>query len=240
MGHRGNRSRCPENTLTAFRQAFADGADIVETDIRLTRDGHMVCIHDARVDRTTNGVGLVNDFSLSELRELSASGQKPGFPAEPVPTLPELFTCLPADRAFALELKDAAFRRREVCERLLAAILGAGLSGRVMLLSFSPLLLRWFPQHSTEVPLGLISFKRFWPDRRFQLQGPVWPILVANPWYALATRACGQMLCPLDQHPDSRLGFYLKIGCDAILTDDPGATVSRLIAMGVRTRGGRS
>ena len=57
MAHRGNRVACPENTLASFRRALADGADLLETDLHLSSDGRLVCIHDATVDRTTNGKG---------------------------------------------------------------------------------------------------------------------------------------------------------------------------------------
>ena len=69
LAHRGNRVRCPENTLAAFHQALADGADALETDLHLTADGVFVCIHDATVDRTTNGTGDVAAMTSAELHE---------------------------------------------------------------------------------------------------------------------------------------------------------------------------
>lgn len=67
----------PENTLAAFRQAIASGADAIEIDLRGTKDGEIVVIHDATVDRTTNGRGAVADKSLAELRKLDAgSGER--------------------------------------------------------------------------------------------------------------------------------------------------------------------
>lgn len=59
MAHRGNRVLCPENTLASFQQAFKEGADILETDLHLSADDVFMCIHDATVDRTTNGSGAV-------------------------------------------------------------------------------------------------------------------------------------------------------------------------------------
>ena len=55
MAHRGNRVACPENTLAAFQRALDEGADILETDLHVTADDVFVCIHDATLDRTTNG-----------------------------------------------------------------------------------------------------------------------------------------------------------------------------------------
>lgn len=64
---------CPENTLPAFEKAVDIGADGVELDIHLSRDGRLVVIHDEMLDRTTNGHGFVKDFTLAELKKLDAS-----------------------------------------------------------------------------------------------------------------------------------------------------------------------
>ena len=70
VAHRGASAERPEHTLAAYELALAEGADGVECDVRLSRDGHLVCVHDRRVDRTSNGTGLVSDMSPAELREL--------------------------------------------------------------------------------------------------------------------------------------------------------------------------
>lgn len=86
--HRGYSSRYPENTMLAFQKAIETGADGIELDVHLTRDGEVVVIHDELVDRTTDGVGFVKDFSLAELRRLNAAH---GWEIAPqrVPTLEE-------------------------------------------------------------------------------------------------------------------------------------------------------
>jgi len=73
VAHRGGSGLAPENTLEAFRSAVDDwGADILEMDVRLSADGHVVVIHDETVDRTTNGSGAVGALTLEELRALDA------------------------------------------------------------------------------------------------------------------------------------------------------------------------
>src|SRR5690554_2566159 len=71
-GHRGDRSVAPENTMPALQSALDGSMVYVETDIRLTSDGVPVLIHDATVDRTTNGTGRVDSMTLSELQKLDA------------------------------------------------------------------------------------------------------------------------------------------------------------------------
>ncbi|MEV4705359.1 glycerophosphodiester phosphodiesterase family protein [Actinoplanes sp. NPDC049316] len=70
FAHRGGGDALPEHTLAAYLRALADGADGVECDVRLTRDGHLVCVHDRRLNRTSNGTGRVSRKTLAELNEL--------------------------------------------------------------------------------------------------------------------------------------------------------------------------
>lgn len=90
VGHRGTVHLAPENTLAAFRKAIELGLDLIEIDVRETRDGHLVIMHDATVDRTTNGKGRVADLTLEEIKRLDAgSWFSPKFAGERVPTLEE-------------------------------------------------------------------------------------------------------------------------------------------------------
>jgi glycerophosphoryl diester phosphodiesterase len=69
VAHRGASADRPEHTIAAYELALREGADGVECDVRLTRDGHLVCVHDRKVDRTSTGTGLVSDMTLAQLRE---------------------------------------------------------------------------------------------------------------------------------------------------------------------------
>lgn len=70
VAHRGASADRPEHTLAAYELALQEGADGVECDVRLTRDGHLVCVHDRRVDRTSTGTGLVSEMTLAQLKRL--------------------------------------------------------------------------------------------------------------------------------------------------------------------------
>src|SRR5437016_3574517 len=74
--HRGASARAPENTLAAFRAALEDGAELVELDVHLTRDGRLAVIHDEDTRRTTGAAGVVAEMSMSELRRLDAGRHK--------------------------------------------------------------------------------------------------------------------------------------------------------------------
>lgn len=113
IAHRGGWGLWPENTLFGFQKSVALGADMLETDIHSTRDGVLVVIHDDTVDRTTNGVGKVEDLTLSELKALDAGyrwspdGGKT-FPHRgqgiAIPTLEEVFETFP-QMPMSIEIK---------------------------------------------------------------------------------------------------------------------------------------
>ncbi|WNC13878.1 glycerophosphodiester phosphodiesterase family protein [Brevibacillus brevis] len=89
--HRGWKSAYPENTLLAFERALEQGADMLEFDLRFSKDQAIVIIHDETVDRTTNGTGKVGDHTLAELKQLDAGGWfKKAYEGLKIPTLPEL------------------------------------------------------------------------------------------------------------------------------------------------------
>lgn len=224
MAHRGNRVDCPENTLASFRRAYEEGADIVETDLRLTADGHFVCIHDETVDRTTDGTGPVAGMTLADIRRLRATGGGPAHTGERVPTLAETAALVPPDRMLALELKSDRFLEPAVCRSLALEIERQRIRERTVFLSFRPERLAAARAAAPGIPVGWITLSRPWPRRDADLLGPWWPLILLNPLYVWIAHRRGQIVCPLDDAPDRRLSIYRILGCDVILTDDPGAT----------------
>jgi len=235
MAHRGNRVHCPENTLAAFQKAIQEGADILETDLHLSSDGVLMCIHDATVDRTTDGSGPVRTKTLAELKDLSASCGRLEFAAERIPTLDEVCAILPDGVALALELKTSRFLEPAVGQQLAAQLRAAGVFDRTVLLSFHLDYLQVVQHEAPDLPIGKISMGNPCPRRGVQLNGSFWPVLILNPLYARIAHGYGQATCPLDPTPDSRLKWYRWMGFDAILSDDPGATLSKMRKLGMRS-----
>ncbi|WP_328723235.1 glycerophosphodiester phosphodiesterase family protein [Streptomyces sp. NBC_00247] len=123
IGHRGLMGVEPENTLRSFVRAQREGMDAIELDLHLSKDGALVVMHDAEVDRTTDGTGRIADKTLAELRELDA-GQ-----GERVPLFEEVLDTV--DSPVQAEIKDAAAARA-----LAEVITRRGLTGRVEVSSF--------------------------------------------------------------------------------------------------------
>jgi glycerophosphoryl diester phosphodiesterase len=108
IAHRGESTHAPEQTLAAYRRAVELGAEMIEADVRRTRDRRLVMLHDADVARTTDGSGPVAALTLEEVRRLDAGGWfAPEFAGERVPTLDELFELADdAGIALCLEVKE--------------------------------------------------------------------------------------------------------------------------------------
>ncbi len=113
IGHRGAAGYEPENTLCSFRRAISIGVDFVETDLQQTADGHLVVMHDKRVDRTSDGTGLVASMTLEELEKLDVSRGN----GERVPTLDELLSLATGRVGLMLEIITPGIGR-EVAERV--------------------------------------------------------------------------------------------------------------------------
>jgi len=228
MAHRGNRVLCPENTLASFRKAIEEGADILETDLHLNLDGTFMCIHDATVDRTTNGSGPVASKTLAELKELSASNGFPQYTSERIPTLAEVASLLPAGVGLALELKTDRFLEPETCRRLVDEIRHYGIADRVIMLSFSLPRLQSVKAVDESIPMGWITMAKLSPHPLPEVLGPFWPAVFLNPTFVTRAHKRGQLVCPLDPTPDGRLWYYKLLHCDTVVTDNPGATLARL------------
>lgn len=107
--HRGASETHPENTIPAFMEAIAAGAQMIEFDIQLTKDGAMVIMHDETVDRTTNGKGKVSDLTLAEIKQLDAGVKKgEAFAGTRVPTFEEALAVMPRNIWLNCHLKGGA------------------------------------------------------------------------------------------------------------------------------------
>jgi glycerophosphoryl diester phosphodiesterase len=130
VGHRGAAARAPENTAASLRAGIAAGADAVELDVRLSADGHVVVLHDATLDRTTNGKGPVSEWSWGGLAGLDAgSWFSPGFAGEPLLDLPGALEVVGGHLPAIVEIKSRRGGAGDVAEddeiRLLDAVLAA-------------------------------------------------------------------------------------------------------------------
>ena len=139
FAHRGFSGRYPENTLLAFEKAIEAGADGIELDVHLTKDGELIIHHDEAVDRTTDGHGYIWDLTLAELKTLDASATYKGvYGINRIPTLREYFDLIKDTRIVTnVELKTGINPYPGIEEKVLKLIDEYGLRDRIIISSFN-------------------------------------------------------------------------------------------------------
>lgn len=156
MAHRGNSVLAPENTLAAFAEALKTPAQSTELDVHLTADGHVVVMHDATVDRTTNGTGAIADLTLAQLKALDAgSWFGPAFAGEPVPTLAEVVELVGSRLALNVEIKSSA--DPESARKVVAVLRDGGVLDQSTISSFGLQALLQTRKHWPQGTLALIT-----------------------------------------------------------------------------------
>ncbi|NJE09833.1 glycerophosphodiester phosphodiesterase family protein [Thermococcus sp. MAR1] len=144
LGHRGYMSAYPENSLLAFRKAIEAGADGIELDVWLTKDGEAIVMHDETIDRTSDMVGKQKEMTLEELKRADIGM------GERIPTLEEVFEVLPENALINIELKDTDAAGE------VARIVTRNDPERVMVSSFIIDALREYRKHDRETVMGLL------------------------------------------------------------------------------------
>lgn len=140
FGHRGAAGSYPENTMLAFKAAMDAGADGIELDVQMTKDGELVVIHDETVDRTTNGSGFVKDLTYQEVTRLEANYKFPQYKSRAcIPSLKEVLEWVSSDQSFIvnIELKNTMIDYPKLEEKTIELIHNYNLKAQVILSSFN-------------------------------------------------------------------------------------------------------
>jgi glycerophosphoryl diester phosphodiesterase len=161
VAHRGASRYAPENTLAAFRLALAQGAWAVECDVRRTRDDRLVVIHDATVDRTTDGSGLVTALPLDAIRGLDA-GRWFGaeFTGERVPLLEEVLALIRGRALIQVEIKNEATTAKGIEARVVSTLVDTGMEGEALVMSFDHESVRIVRSLRSDVATGILYAAR--------------------------------------------------------------------------------
>lgn len=156
LGHRGASGLAPENTLSAFKKAFAFGVDGLEFDVQQCKSGEIVVFHDWTLERTTNGKGNLKEFTLDELKKLDAgSWFSDEFAGERIPTLKEVLDICPKGSLINIELKEENSVERGT-EKKVADIIKEYPHLNIVVSSFSHNLLKNFKEYAPATKIGLL------------------------------------------------------------------------------------
>ncbi len=251
VAHRGASAHHAEHTLAAYALALEQGADGLECDVRVTRDGHLVCVHDRTVNRTSDGHGVVSELTLAAMTmldygrwhgELPASADElvtdpAGVPSAPLLTLDDLLDLLrgasPDVRLF-VETKHPVRYGGLVEAKLVALLARHGLAepahraeSRVLVMSFSALAVRRVREIAPHLPTVLLMDRR-WPLTALppwaDIAGPGIHLLRSDPGIVARTAAAGkQTYCWTVDAPED-VALCQRLGVRYVATNSPADT----------------
>lgn len=233
FGHRGARALAPENTLASLHRAIADGADGLEFDVRATADGVLVLLHDATLDRTTNGRGPLAAKTAREVAALDAGVSFAPLPTPAgVPTLDEVLDEFEGRTVLDIELKEVLPREaaRRLGRRLAKSAAVPPLTGireaPVFVSSFLPEALDSFAAEAPHVPRGLLLDRLVPPPSAGEAARLGLALLVAHEASIDApfAAACARLELPLHAYTvndPARARALAALGVDILVTDDP-------------------
>ena len=260
ISHRGDWRYAPENSLAAIKRCIELGVDIVEIDVRLTKDGHLVAMHDLTVDRTTNGSGKVSDFTLAEIKELrlkNACGARGS--RQQVPTLEEIML-LAKDKIMINLDKTEGKTVREAYEILVKtetvhqAIFKGNDDLKVMLSKYGSLMdsIIYMPKvwyDLSDIPAYVKAYNNALSPMAYEMlfdsvDSPVFAqiksmndkditVLAIALWDELCAGHTDEMA--LIDGPDKAWGWLVENGANAIMTDRPEMLLDYLQTKGLRS-----
>ncbi len=156
--HRGASAYAPENSMEAFIMAHKMGADGIEIDIHLSKDGHLVVAHDETVDRCSNGKGLIVEKTLKELLELDFSNGKENYSNTRIPTLEQVLEFIKTSGlTLNIEIKNGIVLYEGIEEKTIKLVSSMGLEDKVLYSSFNHYSLTIVKKLNPNAPIGILS-----------------------------------------------------------------------------------
>ncbi len=233
IGHRGASAYAPMNTLPAFELALQQGAHGIELDTHLSKDGHLIVLHDFTVDHTTDGSGAAKNMTLAELKALDA-GSKFGaqFAGTRIPTLDEVFESVGGKLFINVEIKSESTETDGVEQAVAECIARHHLMTSVIVSSFNPLALQRFRSILPTVAIGYLYHPQwtFAPEVMDAL-----PHEARHPHHSMIdaaymeqARAHGWRVNTWTVNDVDEARRLHGLGVDAIITDQPDVMIEAL------------
>lgn len=226
IAHRGASAQAPENTMAAFEQAVESGADVIELDLHISRDGELVVIHDVTLDRTTDGQGPVHAHSLQELKQLDAGRWfSERFTGQRIPTLTEVLDRFAGKIPLALEIKAGSAFYRGIEERLVSVLREHQVLSQVAVASFDHYALLRLKELEPGLRTAALLVGR--PMSMSAVAGPSKVNAMALECSLVAQteidacRAAGLQLVVWTVNAPAQMRYFIDLGVDGIITDRP-------------------
>lgn len=227
FAHRGYSALYPENTMLAFKEAEKAGAEGIELDVQLSKDGEVVVIHDETVDRTTNGKGYVKDLTYAELKRLNAGFRmKMNLRKEPIPSLRDVLKWLTGNNMICnIELKNGIFPYQGMEEKVIELIREYRLSERIIISSFNHYSIvncyRRAPEIETAPLMGQVVYMPWVYAESIRAKGIHPKYKTLKDEIVKESEEFGIAVRPYTVNKEKDMVHLMKLGCSGLITDDP-------------------
>jgi len=229
IGHRGAPEAAPENTLPSFLKALELGANGIELDVTLSKDGAIVVFHNYLLHKTTDGRGLLANYTLRELQSLDAgSFFSADYANTYIPTLEEVIEAVGEDTFVMIEIKANPFAVKGVEKEVARFVKSRNLYHRVVISSFSPLILKRVGQFDSRVSLGVLhvpiipSLLNRCSFKTMTGAGVLHPLHgLVKPGYLNQARKAGAKVIPWTVNRKEDMEKMMELGVDGLITDHP-------------------
>ncbi len=232
VGHRGARGEAPENTAAGFQVALEAGVTEIELDVRLSRDGHLIVVHDANVTRTTGERGKAHHYTLSQLEVLDARRNTPGWHSPlGIPSLREVVDLCGPSMRFQFEVKgaDRAILHR-LAHQLVDFISQRQMNDRVVVTSSHTGFLRMLGTMTAHIERGYVAEYRYQqPTRRAVALGCTWLMprhTLVTPALMRRARRRNLKVSTWTVNDLTRAERMVELGVDGIITDFPTSFIA--------------
>lgn len=225
--HRGASAYYPENTMLSFQKAIEMGCTGIETDVQMTKDGVLVLMHDESVRRTTNGMGMVKDYTYSEISKLDAGSWKSRkFKGVKVPAAEELFYYLRNKNIILnIELKTGMVIYEGIEEKTIDMIYKYNMQNKVILSSFNHYSLAKCKQISKEIKTGVLYMEGFYKPYNYAktlTADAIHPYYYAiNEEVIKESQRAGIMVNVFTIDDEKDMKRFVQIGVNGIITNYP-------------------
>jgi glycerophosphoryl diester phosphodiesterase len=224
FAHRGYSSAFAENTMSAFIAAEKAGANGLELDVQLTKDGEVVVIHDEKIDRTTNGKGYVNSLTFNEIIKFNAN--KKGANQEQIPSLIEVLEWMQTNQLVCnIELKNNLIPYAGMEEKVIQLVRKFNLSNRIIISSFNHYSIVLSYRLAPEIETAPLFNERIYMPwvyaQSIRAQGIHPKLATITDDIIIGAIENGVAVRPYTVNKDADMHRLFKLNCTSIITDDP-------------------